>query len=108
MDVNVFDTLCFGSFDEFENVGDVRMDTSVRDETTEVESGSVLFGVLQLGDNVGLTSEFLLLDAYESAPQLKCPGKPTLINPDDILPDNSASTDVQMTAVSTTSSLQKK
>jgi len=31
VNVNVLDTLCFGSFDEFENVGNVRVDTSVRD-----------------------------------------------------------------------------
>jgi hypothetical protein len=31
VDVNVLDTLCFGSFDEFEDVGNVRVNTSVRD-----------------------------------------------------------------------------
>jgi hypothetical protein len=31
VDVDVFDTLCFGSFDEFENVGNVRVNTTVRD-----------------------------------------------------------------------------
>jgi len=67
VDVDVLDTLCFGSFDEFENVRDVRVDTYVRDETTEVKSGSVLFGVLEGSDNVGLTGEFLLLDACSSA-----------------------------------------
>lgn len=67
VDVDVFDTLCFGSFDEFENVGDMRVDTSVRNETTEVKSRPVLFGVLERSDNVGLTSELLLLNACSSA-----------------------------------------
>jgi len=66
VDVNVFDTLCLGSFDEFEDVGNVRVDTSVRDQATEVKSGSVLFGVFEGSDDVGLAGEFFLLDTCPS------------------------------------------
>ena len=67
MNVDVLDTVGFGGFDERVDVGNVRVDTSVRDQTAEVDSGSVLLGVLERGDDVGLSSEFLLLDACSSA-----------------------------------------
>ena len=74
-----------------------------------MESGSVLFGVLEGSDNVGLTSEFFLLDTCPSALCEKIRDvELTLINLDDILPYNSTSTNVQVTTVSTTSPLQKK
>ena len=65
----MLDAMGFGGFDERVDVGNVRVDTSVRDQTAEVDSGSVLLGVLERGDDVGLSGKLLLLDTCESAEQ---------------------------------------
>lgn len=65
----MLDTVGFGGFDERVDVGNVRVNTSVRDQTAEVDSGSVLLGVLERGDNVGLSGKLLLLDTCVSAEQ---------------------------------------
>ena len=69
MNVDVLDTVGFGGFDERVDVGNVRVNASVRDQTAEVDSGSVFLGVLERSDDVGLSSEFLLLDTCVSAEQ---------------------------------------
>jgi hypothetical protein len=63
MDVDVLDTLCLGGLDEGEEVADVRVNTTVRDQTTEVDSRTVLLGPFERCNDVGLLGELLLLDA---------------------------------------------
>lgn len=63
MDVDVLDTVSFGSLDERVQVVDVRVNTSVRDQSTKMNPGAVLLCPSEGFDNVGLFGEFVILDA---------------------------------------------
>lgn len=77
----------------------MRMDTAVGDETEEVETTAVGFGVFHGFDDLGGLVEFVLLNGCErSAGDFKERNreKRTLINLDDVLPHDSTGTNVQV------------
>ena len=66
VDVDILDTLSLGGLEQRVNVGNVRVDTTVRDETAEVESGPVLLGSLHRLDNEWLLGELVFLDTCQN------------------------------------------
>ena len=63
----MLDFVVLGGTKESKEVGDVRVDTAVGDETQKVESRAVLSRVLERVDDGGLFLKFVLLDCYYSA-----------------------------------------
>lgn len=74
--------LFLGGFEQGKQMGDVRVNTTVGDETEEVETAVGLFGALEGGEDIGVGVELTLLDRDVDA--------------HDVLPDNAAGADIQM------------
>jgi hypothetical protein len=70
VNVDVFDLVVLGSSEQGKEVLDVGVNTTVRNETEEVQTGSVGSGVLHRVDDGGLLLELVLLDGWTWATQL--------------------------------------
>jgi hypothetical protein len=82
VDVDVLDALLLGGTEEGEEVGDVRVNTAVREESHGVQAATVLLRALQALDNGRLVLELVLLDR--------------LVDTDNVLPDDAARSNVQV------------
>lgn len=93
VNVHVLNALLLGSADEGEQVVDVGVDTTVREKTHEVKATAIFLCVLESLDDVRLLLEFVGLDCFCQRCQYT---ELTLINADNVLPYNTASTDIQV------------
>lgn len=83
VDVDLGHADLLGDFEESKQVVDVRMDTAVRDETEKVQAAVALLCAGEALDNVVDLVEFALLNG--------------LVDADNVLPDDSAGANVQVT-----------
>jgi hypothetical protein len=93
VDVHVLNLVVLGASEQGEQVADVRVHTAIRDQTDQVESRAVRGGVLHRVDDGRLLLKLVLLDSWLES-EFVFHMKPTLINLDNVLPDDSSSTDV--------------
>lgn len=76
---------------------DVRVNSSVRNEAEQMKSRAVRGRSLHRVDDGGLLLELVLFDACMSGDEKKESPKLTLVNLDNVLPDDSTGSDVEVT-----------